>query len=319
MNNLYGGTITLLSSTIKKLGITTKFVKLNDEKELRAAIGEKTKLVFAETIANPGVEVLDIEKIASIAHENGLPLIVDNTFATPVLCKPFDFGADIVIHSATKYLDGHAIFIGGVIVDSGNFDWEKNSYKSIYEPYPSYHGLSYTKAFGKAAYITKVKVVYIRDFRNPMAPFNAFLTNLGAETLALRMERHFSNALKVAQYLEKHEKVEWIHYPKLESSPYYNLAKKYLPNGASGVISVGIKGGLEATKKWINSLRLASLVVRVGDIRTHVLHPASMTHRQLSSEALAKAGIKENTVRLSVGIENLQDIIDDLEQAFQQI
>lgn len=319
MDNLYGGTITLLSSTIKKLGITTKFVPLNDFEALEKTISKKTKLVFGETIANPGLEILDLEKISEIAHKHGLPVIIDNTFATPYLCRPFEHGVDIVTHSSTKYLDGHAVAVGGLIVDSGNFDWEKNGYESISAPDPNYHGLSYTETFGKAAYAVKAKVVYIRDFGTPASPMNAFLTNLGIETLALRMDRHSENALKVAKYLNTHEKVEWIHYPGLEDDAYHELAKKYLPKGQSGVISVGIKGGLEKTKQWINNLKLATLVVHVGDVRTHVLHPASMTHRQLSKEALERAGIKENTVRLSVGIENVEDIIADLDQAFKNI
>lgn len=319
MDNLYGGTITLLSSTIKKLGITTKFVPLNDFEALEKTIGKKTKLVFGETIANPGLEILDLEKISEIAHKHGLPVIIDNTFATPYLCRPFEHGVDIVTHSSTKYLDGHAVAVGGLIVDSGNFDWEKNGYESISAPDPNYHGLSYTETFGKAAYAVKAKVVYIRDFGTPASPMNAFLTNLGIETLALRMDRHSENALKVAKYLNTHEKVEWIHYPGLEDDAYHELAKKYLPKGQSGVISVGIKGGLEKTKQWINNLKLATLVVHVGDVRTHVLHPASMTHRQLSKEALERAGIKENTVRLSVGIENVEDIIADLDQAFKNV
>lgn len=319
MDNLYGGTITLLSSTIKKLGITTKFVPLNDFEALEKTISKKTKLVFGETIANPGLEILDLEKISEIAHKHGLPVIIDNTFATPYLCRPFEHGIDIVTHSSTKYLDGHAVAVGGLIVDSGNFDWEKNGYESISAPDPNYHGLSYTETFGKAAYAVKAKVVYIRDFGTPASPMNAFLTNLGIETLALRMDRHSENALKVAKYLNTHEKVEWIHYPGLEDDAYHELAKKYLPKGQSGVISVGIKGGLEKTKQWINNLKLATLVVHVGDVRTHVLHPASMTHRQLSKEALERAGIKENTVRLSIGIENVEDIIADLDQAFKNI
>lgn len=319
MNNLYGGSFTLLSSTLRNLGITAKFVPLNDEEALRKAIGPKTKLIFAESLANPGVEVLDIEKIANIAHENNIPLLVDNTFATPYLCNPFEFGADIVTHSSTKYLDGHATSVGGIIVDSGNFDWEKNSFKNLSDPDPNYHGLSYTKEFGRAAFITKARVVYIRDFGTPMAPFNAFLTNLGTETLALRMEKHCENALAVAEYLESHDKVKWVKYPGLKSSPYYDLGQKYLKKGSSGVISFAVEGDIEETKRWIDSLKLASLVVHVGDIRTHALHPASMTHRQLSEEALKNAGIESGTIRLSVGIEHIDDIIEDLEQAFESI
>lgn len=319
MNNLYGGTYTLLSSTLNKFGIKTKFVALNDIEAIKKEINSKTKLIFAETLANPGVEVLDIEAVSKVAHDNKLPLIIDNTFATPYLCRPFEYGADIIVHSATKYLDGHATSVGGVIVDSGKFDWKKNGFKTISDPDPNYHGLSYTDTFKEKAYITKCKVVFIRDFGTPMAPFNAFLTNLGTETLALRMKKHSENALEIAKYLEKHPKVEWVKYPGLESNEYKSLADKYLSKGSSGVMAVGIKGGIENTKKWIDSLKLASLVVHVGDIRTHVLHPASMTHRQLSAEALEKAGIKPNLVRLSVGIEDVDDIKEDLEQAFSRI
>ncbi|MDO5713790.1 MAG: O-acetylhomoserine aminocarboxypropyltransferase/cysteine synthase [Tissierellia bacterium] len=316
MNNLYGGTYTLLSSTIKKLGITTTFVPLNDEEEIRKAIKENTKLVFGETIGNPGVEVLDIEKVASIAHEYGLPLFVDNTFATPYLCRPFEYGADIITHSTTKYLDGHATSVGGMIVDSGKFPWDNGNFPELTDKDPNYHGLSYTETFGNQAFGVKARVVFIRDFGNVLTPFHAFLTNLGLETLALRMKKHSENALEVAKFLKEHPSVEWIHYPKLEGDTYYNLGKKYLPRGGSGIISFGVKGGIEETKKWINQLQLASLVVHVGDIRTHVLHPASMTHRQLSEEAQRAAGILPNMVRLSVGIENIEDIIKDLEGAF---
>lgn len=317
MNNLYGGTYTLLGSTLRKLGVTTTFVPLNDLQAIEEAITPNTKAVFGETIGNPGVDVLDIEQIAKTAHKHGLPLIVDNTFATPYLCRPFDHGADIVTHSSTKYLDGHAAAVGGIIVDSGKFDWENGKFPCLTERDPNYHGLSYTETFGDSAYIVKARVVYVRDFGNVMSPFNAFITNLGTETLALRMKKHSENALKIAEYLKDHPGVEWINYPYLKDNKNYPLAKKYLPKGASGIISLGIKGGVEETKQWINSLELASLVVHVGDIRTHVLHPASMTHRQLSEEAQREAGILPNMVRLSVGIEDVDDIIADLEQAFK--
>ncbi len=319
MSNLYGGTFTLFTSTLKKMGIEVSFINHKAEaSEIEANIKSNTKLIFAETIGNPGVDVLDINMVSNVAHKNNIPLVVDNTFATPYLCRPFEFGADIVTHSTTKYLDGHATSVGGVIVDSGKFDWEKSGkFPHLTDEDPSYHGLSYTKQFKEAAYIVKSRVAFLRDMGNTMSPFNAFLTNLGAETLALRMERHSKNALEIAKFLEKHPNVAWINYPLLESSKSYELAKKYLPNGASGIIAFGVKGGAESGKKFINSLELASLVVHVGDIRTHVLHPASMTHRQLSEEAQIKAGIKPDMIRLSVGIENVEDIIKDLDKALR--
>jgi len=319
MQNLYGGTYTLFTSTLKKMGIDVSFVNPNaKDDEISAAIRPNTKLIFGETIGNPGIDVLDIERIARLAHKNGLPLILDNTFPTPYLCRPFEFGADIVIHSTTKYLDGHATSVGGIIVDSGNFDWEKSGkHPHLTDPDPNYHGLSYTKKFGKAAFATKTRVVLIRDIGNIMTPFNAFLTNLGTETLALRMERHSQNALQVAEFLENHPNIAWVNYPGLKSSPSYQLCQKYLPLGASGVTSFGVKGGVEAGKKFINSLKLVSLLVHVGDVRTMVLHPASMTHRQLNAEQQLAAGVKPDMVRLSVGIENINDIIADLDQALR--
>ncbi len=319
MSNLYGGTFTLFTSTLKKMGIEVSFINYKaDALEIEANIQSNTKLIFAETIGNPGVDVLDIEMVSEVAHKNNIPLVVDNTFATPYLCRPFEFGADIVTHSTTKYLDGHATSVGGVIVDSGKFDWEKSGkFPHLTDEDPSYHGLSYTTKFKEAAYIVKARVAFLRDMGNTMSPFNAFLTNLGAETLALRMERHSENALEIAKFLENHPNVAWINYPLLESSKSYELAKKYLPNGASGIIAFGVKGGAQNGKKFINSLELASLVVHVGDIRTHVLHPASMTHRQLSEEAQIKAGIKPDMIRLSVGIENVEDIIKDLDKALR--
>lgn len=316
MNNLYGGTHTLFDSTLRKFGIETSFVPLNDPEALEGAIRDKTKLIFAETLANPGVEVLDIEAVAGLAHAHDLPLIVDNTFPTPFLCQPFRFGADIVVHSSTKYLDGHATSIGGIIVDSGQFDWNRGKFDCLTDPDPAYHGLSYTETFGQSAYLTKARAVYLRDLGTTMSPFNAWLTNLGTETLALRMERHSKSALTIARALEKDPHIESVSYPLLDSSPYKSLADKYLPKGGSGVIALRIKGGIEETKAWINRLRLASLVVHVGDLRTHVLHPASMTHRQLSEEALRAAGIAPNQVRLSVGLEGVDDLLEDLTQAF---
>ena len=319
MSNLYGGTFTLFTSTLKKMGIEVTFVDHRaDGREISSKIQANTKLIFGETIGNPGVDVLDIQRIAEIAHENSIPLVIDNTFATPYLCRPFEFGADIVTHSTTKYIDGHATSVGGIIVDSGKFDWKSSGkFPHLTESDPSYHGLSYTEKFGAAAYITKARVAFLRDMGSTMSPFNAFLTNLGVETLALRMERHSSNALAAARFLESHPNVSWVNYPLLESSQSFDLARKYLPGGASGIIAFGVKGGVESGKKFIDSLELASLVVHVGDIRTHVLHPASMTHRQLSQEQQIKAGIKPDMIRLSVGIENIDDILADLDQALR--
>lgn len=319
MSNLYGGTFTLFTSTLKKMGIEVTFVDHRaDGREISSKIQANTKLIFGETIGNPGVDVLDIERIAEIAHDNSIPLVIDNTFATPYLCRPFEFGADIVTHSTTKYIDGHATSVGGIIVDSGKFDWKSSGkFPHLTEADPSYHGLSYTEKFGAAAYITKARVAFLRDMGSTMSPFNAFLTNLGVETLALRMERHSSNALAAARFLESHPNVSWVNYPLLESSQSFDLARKYLPGGASGIIAFGVKGGVESGKKFIDSLELASLVVHVGDIRTHVLHPASMTHRQLSEEQQMRAGIKPDMIRLSVGIENIDDILADLDQALR--
>ena len=319
MSNLYGGTFTLFTSTLKKMGIEVTFVDHRaDDREISSKIQANTKLIFGETIGNPGVDVLDIQRIAEIAHENSIPLVIDNTFATPYLCRPFEFGADIVTHSTTKYIDGHATSVGGIIVDSGKFDWKSSGkFPHLTEADPSYHGLSYTEKFGAAAYITKARVAFLRDMGSTMSPFNAFLTNLGVETLALRMERHSSNALAAARFLESHPNVSWVNYPLLESSQSFDLARKYLPGGASGIIAFGVKGGVESGKKFIDSLELASLVVHVGDIRTHVLHPASMTHRQLSQEQQMRAGIKPDMIRLSVGIENIDDILADLDQALR--
>lgn len=318
-NNLYGGTFTLFSSTLKKFGIETTFVDLDwDDEEIEEAIEDNTKLLFGETLGNPGVRVLDIERFSRLAHRNNIPLIVDNTFPTPYLCRPIEHGADIVTHSTTKYLDGHGTSVGGIIVDSGNFDWGNGKFNCLTDEDPNYHGLSYTKTFKELAYITRARVVFLRDLGVTMSPFNAFLTNLGTETLALRMEKHSTNALTIARYLEKNPNIEWVNYPLLKSNRDYDLAKKYLKNGASGIISFGIKGGIEEGKRFIDSLQLATLVVHVGDIRTYVLHPASMTHRQLSKEDQIAAGIEENMIRLSVGIENVDDIMLDLERAIER-
>lgn len=315
---IYGGTYNLLGVTLKKMGIHVTFIDPDSsEEEIQKAFQPNTKALFGETLANPRLSVLDIGKFAAIAHRNQVPLMIDNTFATPILCKPFEFGADISIHSTTKYMDGHATSIGGVIVDAGRFDWTCGKYPSFTEPDDSYHGVVYTRDFGSLAYITKARVQYVRDIGNYMTPMNAFLTNLGLETLHLRMERHSSNALKVAAFLHGHEKVQSVNYPGLESDPYYGLAKKYLPQGCSGVISFCVKGGREAAIRFMDRLKLAAIVVHVADARTAVLHPASSTHRQMSDEELVKAGIDPAMVRLSVGIENVEDIIEDLQQALE--
>lgn len=313
---IYGGTVNLFAVTLKRFGIDCTFVDGEaSEEELEKAFRPNTKAVFGETIANPAIVVLDIEKFANLAHKHGVPFIVDNTFATPILCRPFEFGADIVVHSTTKYLDGHAVQVGGVIVDSGKFNWANGNFPEFTQPDDSYHGVVYTQQFGNAAYITKARVQMMRDLGAYPGAHAAWLLNLGMETLHLRMERHCANADTVARYLEKHPKVEMVSYPTLKSSPYYNRAKKYLPKGCSGVIAFSIKGGREAGIRFIDSLQLASLVVHVADCRTCVLHPASSTHRQLTDEQLLGAGITPGLVRLSVGLENVGDIIADLEQA----
>ncbi len=314
---VYGGTFNLLAVTLAKFGIETTFVNPDDDLEtLKKAIKPNTKAVLGETIANPALTVLDIEKFAELAHGAGVPLIVDNTFATPILCRPFEFGADIVIHSTSKYMDGHATALGGVIVDSGNFDWAASGkFPCMTEPDDSYHGVIYTKHFGKAAYITKARAQLMRDMGSTPSPQNAFYLNLGLETLHLRMARHCENAQKVAEYLENHPNVGWVNYAGLKSSKYHALAKKYLPNGTSGVISFGVKGGRSAGVKFLDSLKLAAIVTHVADARTCALHPASSTHRQMTDEQLKECGIGPDLVRFSVGIENAEDIIADLEQA----
>lgn len=314
---VYGGTFNLLAVTLAKFGIETTFVNPDDDIEtLRKSIKPNTKAVLGETIANPALTVLDIEKFAALAHESGVPLIVDNTFATPILCRPFEWGADIVIHSTSKYMDGHATALGGVIVDSGNFDWAASGkFPCMTEPDDSYHGVVYTEHFGKAAYIAKARVQLMRDMGSTPSPQNAFYLNLGLETLHLRMARHSENALKVAEYLENHPSVGWVNYAGLKSSKYNALAKKYLPDGASGVISFGVKGGRAAGVKFLDSLKLAAIVTHVADARTCALHPASSTHRQMTDEQLKECGIGADLVRFSVGIESAEDIIADLDQA----
>ena len=320
--SIYGGTFNLFSVTMKKLGIECTFVDADaSEEELQAAFRPNTKALFGETIANPVLSVFDIEKFARVAHKNGVPLIVDNTFPTPINCRPIEFGADIVIHSTTKYMDGHATAVGGCIVDSGNFDWEAHADKfpGLTEPDPSYHGLAYSKAFGKGAYITKATAQLMRDLGSIQSPENAFLLNLGLETLHLRMPRHCENALKVAEYLEKHPKVAWVNYSGLKSSKYYELAQKQFTNGMScGVVTFGLKGGRDVSIRFMDSLKLACIVTHVADARTCVLHPASHTHRQLSDEQLIAAGIQPDLIRFSVGIEDAEDIIADIEQALNQ-
>jgi O-acetylhomoserine (thiol)-lyase len=303
---------------MKKLGIECTFVDINaPEEELQKAFQPNTKALFGETISNPSIDVLDIEKFARIAHKNGVPLIVDNTFATPINCRPFEWGADIVTHSTTKYMDGHATAVGGVIVDSGNFDWEAHAEKfpGLTTPDESYHGLTYTKAFGKMAYMTKATAQLMRDLGSIQSPQNAFLLNLGLETLHLRMPRHCENAQKVAEWLEANPQVAWVNYCGLKSSKYYELTKKYMPNGSCGVIAFGLKGSREEAIKFMDSLKLACIVTHVADARTCVLHPASHTHRQLTDEQLIEAGVAPDLIRLSVGIEDANDIIADLEQA----
>ena len=317
---IYGGTINLFAVTLKKFGIECTFVDADaSEEEIQKAFKPNTKAVFGETIANPAICVFDIEKFAKIAHKNNVPLIVDNTFATPVLCRPFEFGADIVIHSTTKYMDGHAVQIGGVIVDSGNFDWTNGKFPEFTEPDESYHGVVYTKNFGKAAYITKARVQLMRDLGCYPSAQAAFLLNMGLETLPVRIEKHCRNAEKIAEFLNNHEKVEFINYPTLEDNKYHDIAKKYLPNGCSGVISFSIKGDREDSIRFMDSLKLCENVVHVADIRTCVLHPASSTHRQLTDEQLVAAGITPGLVRLSVGLENIDDIIEDIKQALEQV
>ena len=318
---IYGGTINLFGFTLKRLGIEARFFtpEATDE-EISALFDERTRLVFGETVANPALIVCDIERLARIAHAHSVPLVIDNTFPTPVLCRPIEFGCDIVVHSTTKYMDGHASVVGGCIVDSGNFDWEKaGKYPELTEPDESYHGVVYTKSFGRAAFINKARAQLMRDFGCTPQPIAAFILNLGLESLAVRMERHCENAQAVAEYLEKHPKVSWVNFPGLASSPQHALAQKYLPKGVCGVVSFGVKGGREAAMKFMDSLRLAQIVVHVADARTSVLHPASTTHRQLTDEQLVDAGISADLVRLSVGIENIEDILEDLEQAFKKI
>lgn len=319
-STVYGGTFNLLTVTMKKMGIECTVVDPDaSEEELAKAFQPNTKCVLAETIANPALVVLDIEKFARLAHSHQVPLIVDNTFATPINCNPFKWGADIVTHSTTKYMDGHAMCVGGAIVDSGNFNWADypDKFPGLCTPDESYHGVTYTEKFGKGAYITKATVQLMRDLGSIQAPQNAFLLNVGLETLPLRMERHCYNAQKVAEFLESNEKVAWVNYPGLKSNKYYETAQKYMPNGTCGVISFGLKGGRAAASDMMDKLKLAAIVTHVADARTCVLHPASHTHRQMNDEQLKEAGVAPDLIRLSVGIEHVDDIIADLKQAIE--
>ncbi len=317
---IYGGTVNLFGVTLKKLGIECIWVDASaSEEEIQKAFRPNTKAVFGETLANPALTVLDIEKFARIAHKNGVPLIVDNTFATPYLCRPIEFGADIIVHSTTKYMDGHALQVGGVIVDSGKFDWTQGKFPDFTQPDDSYHGVVYSRDFGAMAYIIKARMQLMRDFGCYPSATSAFYLNLGLETLPVRMERYCRNAEAVARYLEKNGKVEFVNYPALESSAAHGLQQKYLPLGCSGVIAFGIKGGRAAAVRFMDSLKLASNEVHVADIRTCVLHPASATHRQLTDEQLVAAGISPGMIRLSVGLENVEDILADLEQGFAAV
>ena len=317
--SIYGGTYNLFAVTMKRMGIEFTFVDPDcSDEELEAAFQENTKCVFGETIANPALTVFDIERWANIAHKHGVPLIVDNTFATPINCRPIEWGADIVTHSTTKYLDGHDATVGGCIVDGGKFDWmaHKDKFPGLTTPDESYHGITYAEKFGMGgAFITKATAQLMRDFGSIQAPMNAYFLNLGIESLAVRMERHCYNAQKAAEFLENHEKVAWVNYPGLPSSKYYQRAKKYLPNGSCGVISFGVKGGREAASRFMANLKVAIIATHVADAHTCVLHPASSTHRQMNDEELAAAGVPADLVRLSVGIESIDDIIQDLDQA----
>ena len=315
---IYGGTFNLFSVTLKKMGIEVTFIDQDaDETEISKTFRPNTKAVFAETIGNPSLKVLDIEKFARIAHSHGVPLIVDNTFATPINCRPIEWGADIVVHSTTKYMDGHATSLGGAIIDSGNFDWNAHAekYPGLTQPDDSYHGLIYSKTFGNAAYLVKATVQLMRDLGACQSPQNAFLTNIGLETLHLRIERHCSNAQQIAEYLENHPKIARVNYPGLKNDKYYALAQKYLSKGSCGVITFGLKGGREASVKFIDKLKLCAIVTHVADARTSVLHPASTTHRQLTDEQLIAAGVEPDLIRFSTGIEHVNDIIEDIEQA----
>ncbi len=317
---VYGGTFNLFAKTLKDLGIDCTFVGADvTEEELNNSFKENTKLVFTESVTNPSLDVADIEMFARCAHAHGVPLFVDNTFPTPINLRPIEWGADIVIHSTSKYMDGHAVALGGVVVDSGNFNWDNGKFPMLTEPDESYHGMVYTERFGRAAFITKARTHIMRDMGPQQSPMNAFLLNLGLETLFLRVPRHCENALAVAEFLEQNDKIEWVNFPSLKSSKYYDLVQKYMPNGTCGVVSFGVKGGRAAAEKLMKNLKLAAIVTHVADARTCCLHPASATHRQMTDEQLKAAGIEPNMIRFSVGIENKDDIIADLKQAIDSI
>ena len=317
-DNLYGGTYNLFHHTFPRFGIKVNFVKSNDFSAFEKAINDKTKAIYAESVGNPKLDVCDIEKLSDIAHKNGIPLVIDNTLC-PYLLKPIDFGADIVVYSATKFIGGHGTSLGGIIVDSGKFDWGNGKFPLISDPDKSYHGLNFLKSFGNLAYIIKARVTLLRDLGPAISPFNSFLLLQGLETLHLRMIAHSTNALKIAQYLQKNDKISWVNYPNLKSSVDYERCKKYLPNGAGALIGFGIKGGLEAGKKFIDSLKLISHLANVGDAKTLAIHPATTTHQQLTKEEQLSTGVTEDFIRLSVGIENVEDIIEDIEQALSKI
>ena len=317
---VYGGTFNLFMKTLKDLGIDCTFVPaMVSEEELNNSFKENTKLVFTESVTNPSLDIADIELFAKCAHSHNVPLFVDNTFPTPINFRPIEWGADIVLHSTSKYMDGHAVALGGVIVDSGNFDWTNGKFPMLSTPDETYHGVVYTEHFGKSAFIAKARVHIMRDMGPQQSPMNAFLLNIGLETLFLRMPRHCENALAVAKFLEANDKIEWVNYPGLESSKYYDLAKKYMPNGTCGVVSFGVKGGRKAAEKLMAGLKLAAIVTHVADARTCCLHPASATHRQMNDQQLEAAGISPNMIRFSVGIENVEDIIADLKQAIDKV
>jgi len=318
-STLYGGTYNLFSTTLSKLGIKVIFVNPDDPENFRKAISDKTRALYIETIGNPGINLIDIEAVAKIAHDNGIPLIVDNTFGTPYLIRPIEYGADIVVHSATKFIGGHGTSIGGVIVDAGKFDWEASGkFPGLTQPDPSYHGLVYTKAFSAAAYIVKARAQLLRDTGACISPFNSFLLLMGLETLSLRVEKHVSNTRKIVEYLKAHPAVSWVNYPNLEGNKYYELAQKYFPKGAGSIFTFGIKGDIEACKRFINSLEIFSHLANVADAKSLVIHPASTTHAQLSEEGQRAAGVTPDMIRISVGIEDANDLIYDLEQALRK-
>lgn len=316
---LYGGTYTLFTHTFKNFGIKVNLVNPDEPANFEAAITEKTKAVYIETIGNPGINLVDIEAVADIAHKHGVPLIVDNTFASPYLCRPIEFGADIVVHSLTKFIGGHGTSIGGIVVDSGKFNWDNGKFPGLVEPDESYHGLKFVEAVGAAAYITKLRVSLLRDLGACISPFNSFLLILGLETLSLRMERHVANSRKFVEFLSNHPKVEWVSYPELEGNKYYDLCKKYLPLGAGSIFTFGVKGGVEAGKKVIENVKIFSHLANVGDAKSLIIHPASTTHSQLNEEQLIEAGVRPELIRISIGIEDVNDLIADLSTALDQI